>query len=139
VSLWLVKNKKIKTKKIQKIRKEIERERERERERESLRVVPRPAWGCLNLSYGPWGWFGHPKGQTLKWFIFIFIFVILAIQEWLKHLKGNENNSVTRKQVIARSGRNHLIDFGVILATPYFYLVWFGPIKTSPNRLCFTR
>jgi len=32
VSLWLVKNKKIKTKKIQKIRKEIERERERERE-----------------------------------------------------------------------------------------------------------
>jgi hypothetical protein len=30
MSLWLVKNKKIKTKKIQKIRKEIERERERE-------------------------------------------------------------------------------------------------------------
>jgi hypothetical protein len=43
-----------------------------------------------------------PRAKPLKWFIFIF--VILAIQEWLKHLKGNENNSVTHKQVIARSG-----------------------------------
>jgi hypothetical protein len=56
------------------------RKKKKEKKEESLGVVLQPAWGVrTTLMALNWGWFSHPKDQILRWFIFIFIFVILAL------------------------------------------------------------
>jgi hypothetical protein len=56
----------------------MKRNRKKKIERESLGVVLQLAWGTqTTLMAFNWRWFGHPKGQTLR--LFIFIFVILTL------------------------------------------------------------